>query len=68
MDKVTTNSGNAWHANAGTRQRVYLVIMDDTEEASRALHFAARRAARTSATAFVFAKTQLVRIPADSQS
>ena len=55
MDKVTTNSGNARHANAGTRQRVYLVIMDDTEEASRALHFAARRAAHTGGTVHILA-------------
>ena len=35
-------SGAEWRAG----QRVYLVIMDDTEEAARALRFAARRAVR----------------------
>jgi hypothetical protein len=29
------------------QQRIYLVIMDETEEATRALRFAARRAVRT---------------------
>ncbi|WP_374528676.1 universal stress protein [Novosphingobium sp.] len=35
--------------------RVYLVIMDETEEASVALRFAARRAARTSGTVHLLA-------------
>lgn len=35
--------------------RVYLVIMDETEEASQALRFAARRAARTGGTVHLLA-------------
>ena len=35
--------------------RVYLVIMDETEEASTALHFAARRAAKTNGTVHILA-------------
>lgn len=34
-------------------QRVYLVIMDETEEAGRALRFAARRAVRTAGTVHI---------------
>ena len=35
--------------------RVYLVIMDETEEASTALHFASRRASRTGGTVHLLA-------------
>ena len=35
--------------------RVYLVIMDETEEASTALHFASRRALRTGGTVHLLA-------------
>lgn len=42
-------------AHAGERQRVYLVIMDDTAEAGRALRFAARRAVRTGGTVHILA-------------
>lgn len=35
------------------QQRVYLVIMDETEEARRALRFAARRAVRTGGTVHI---------------
>lgn len=35
--------------------RVYLVIIDETEEARVALHFAARRAARTNGTVHILA-------------
>ena len=42
MEDVRTDPGGA--AEADQPQRVYLVIMDDTEEAGRALRFAARRA------------------------
>lgn len=37
------------------KARVYLVIMDDTEESSRALRFAARRAVRTGGTVHILA-------------
>lgn len=40
---------------AGAGQRVYLVIMDDTAEAGRALRFAARRAVRTGGTVHILA-------------
>ncbi|CAH0496692.1 universal stress protein [Novosphingobium sp. CECT 9465] len=36
-------------------QRIYLVIMDDTEEARAALRFAARRAVRTAGTVHILA-------------
>jgi nucleotide-binding universal stress UspA family protein len=42
-------------AEARARQRVYLVIMDDTEEAARALRFAARRAVRTGGAVHILA-------------
>ena len=42
-------------AEARSVQRVYLVIMDDTEESSRALRFAARRAVRTGGTVHILA-------------
>ena len=42
-------------ADARTVQRVYLVIMDDTEESCRALRFAARRAVRTGGTVHILA-------------
>ncbi|MFM9936776.1 MAG: universal stress protein [Novosphingobium sp.] len=55
MEDVRTDSDTARHADADKRQRVYLVIMDDTEEASRALRFAARRAVRTGGTVHILA-------------
>lgn len=36
-------------------QRVYLVVMDESEEAARALRFAARRAARTDGAVHILA-------------
>jgi len=42
-------------AEARAKSRVYLVIMDDTEEAARALRFAARRAVRTGGTVHILA-------------
>lgn len=42
-------------AEARAKQRVYLVIMDDTEEAARALRFAARRAVRTGGAVHILA-------------
>ncbi len=42
-------------AEAQGKARVYLVIMDDTEESSRALRFAARRAVRTGGTVHILA-------------
>ncbi len=41
--------------HVGAEQRVYLVIMDDTAEAGRALRFAARRAVRTGGTVHILA-------------
>jgi nucleotide-binding universal stress UspA family protein len=41
--------------SGGTTMRVYLVIMDETEEAGMALRFAARRAARTGGTVHLLA-------------
>lgn len=55
MDDVRTDSGDSGQADADKPQRVYLVIMDDTEEASRALRFAARRAVRTGGTVHILA-------------
>ena len=55
MDDVTSESGKAVSAEAAKRQRVYLVILDDTAEASRALRFAARRAVRTGGTVHILA-------------
>ena len=52
MDSVQTDIGMM---QAARTQRVYLVIMDDTEEASRALRFAARRAVRTGGTVHILA-------------
>lgn len=52
MDSVHIGDGMA---QSGTTQRVYLVIMDDTEEASRALRFAARRAVRTGGAVHILA-------------
>jgi nucleotide-binding universal stress UspA family protein len=40
---------------SGKPQRVYLVIMDETEEARRALRFAARRSVRTGGTVHILA-------------
>jgi len=56
MEDVRSDSGSTGHAEAGKLQRVYLVIMDDSEEASRALRFAARRAVRTGGTVHILAR------------
>jgi nucleotide-binding universal stress UspA family protein len=53
MDDVQMERADA--AGSGKRQRVYLVIMDDTEEAGLALRFAARRAVRTGGTVHILA-------------
>ena len=53
MEDVRTDPGGA--AEADQPQRVYLVIMDDTEEAGRALRFAARRAVHTGGTVHILA-------------
>lgn len=45
-------------AGARAASRVYLVIMDETEEARRALRFAARRAVRTGGTVHILALVQ----------
>ena len=48
-------TGGTADADAHAKQRVYLVIMDETEEARRALRFAARRAVRTGGTVHILA-------------
>jgi len=53
MDDTTTEA--ARQAAAGKPQRVYLVIMDDTDEAGLALRFSARRAVRTGGTVHILA-------------
>jgi hypothetical protein len=55
MDSVQTDVAQAHSDEAGKRPRVYLVIMDDTAEAGRALRFAARRAVRTGGTVHILA-------------
>ena len=55
MDDVRSDTASADHAESGKPQRVYLVIMDDTDEAGLALRFAARRAVRTGGTVHILA-------------
>lgn len=52
---TANEAGHAPGADMREEQRVYLVIMDDTEEARRALRFAARRAVRTGGTVHILA-------------
>jgi hypothetical protein len=52
---TASEAGSMSSADARTVQRVYLVIMDDTEESCRALRFAARRAVRTGGTVHILA-------------
>lgn len=55
MMNTASEADSALGADLRTSQRVYLVIMDDTEEARRALRFAARRAVRTGGTVHILA-------------
>lgn len=48
-------AGTAPGAEARAEKRIYLVIMDETEEARRALRFAARRAVRTGGSVHILA-------------
>lgn len=52
---TASEAGTASGAEARAKQRIYLVIMDETEEARRALRFAARRAVRTGGTVHILA-------------
>lgn len=55
MDNVQTDVAGMQDDVTGRKPRVYLVIMDDTAEAGRALRFAARRAVRTGGTVHILA-------------
>ncbi|WP_072382540.1 universal stress protein [Novosphingobium sp. NDB2Meth1] len=55
MVGITSEADGTPGAEARAKQRVYLVIMDDTEESARALRFAARRAVRTGGTVHILA-------------